>query len=160
MKCFSWHLDTAGLFAAGVADVAFAAAAITDRDLRVDRADAGRAAHRAGAHAGLGRSRARRCSRRSKPPRARRRPRARAVAEVTLPPILEEAYRAHGIIQDYEACRALAFEYDRHRDQLGPILRAQLERGAAISADAYDARAPHRDARAQGARRHDGRPST
>ena len=38
MKCFSWSLDTAGLFAAGVADVAFATAAITGRDLRVDRA--------------------------------------------------------------------------------------------------------------------------
>ncbi len=36
MKCVSWHLDTAGLFAASVADVAFAAAAISDRDLRVD----------------------------------------------------------------------------------------------------------------------------
>jgi Asp-tRNA(Asn)/Glu-tRNA(Gln) amidotransferase A subunit family amidase len=36
MKCFSWHLDTAGLFAARVADVAFAAAAITGRSLRVD----------------------------------------------------------------------------------------------------------------------------
>src|SRR5499427_5251134 len=35
-KCFSWHLDTVGLFAAGVADVAFAAAAVTGRDLRVD----------------------------------------------------------------------------------------------------------------------------
>ena len=38
MKCFSWSLDTVGLFGAGVADVAFAAAAITGRDLRVDRA--------------------------------------------------------------------------------------------------------------------------
>src|SRR6266851_1837615 len=37
MKCFSWSLDTAGLFAAGVADAAFAAAAITGRDLRIDR---------------------------------------------------------------------------------------------------------------------------
>ena len=36
MKCVSWHLDTAGLFAASVADVAFAAAAISERDLRVD----------------------------------------------------------------------------------------------------------------------------
>src|SRR5437899_853649 len=31
MKCFSWSLDTVGLFAATVADAAFAAAAITDR---------------------------------------------------------------------------------------------------------------------------------
>src|SRR5712691_1786503 len=36
MKCFAWSLDTVGLFAAGVADVAFAAAAVTGRDLRVD----------------------------------------------------------------------------------------------------------------------------
>ena len=36
MKCFSWSLDTVGLFAAGVADVAFAATAISGRDLRVD----------------------------------------------------------------------------------------------------------------------------
>src|SRR6185436_1668978 len=36
MKCFSWSLDTVGLFAAGVADVAFATAAISGRDLRVD----------------------------------------------------------------------------------------------------------------------------
>ena len=36
MKCFSWQLDTVGVFAASVSDVAFAAAAIADRDLRVD----------------------------------------------------------------------------------------------------------------------------
>jgi len=36
MKCFSWSLDTVGLFAAGVADVAFAAGALTGRELRVD----------------------------------------------------------------------------------------------------------------------------
>src|SRR5579863_1568022 len=38
VKDVAWHLDTAGLFGAGVADVAFAAAAILDRDLRVDGA--------------------------------------------------------------------------------------------------------------------------
>ena len=38
MKCFAWSLDTVGLFAAGVADVAFATAAMSGRDLRVDRA--------------------------------------------------------------------------------------------------------------------------
>src|SRR3954467_1929884 len=36
MKCFSWSLDTVGLFAASVTDVAFAAAAISGRDLRID----------------------------------------------------------------------------------------------------------------------------
>src|SRR5215831_2238894 len=37
VKDVAWHLDTAGLFGAGIADVAFPAAAILDRDLRVDR---------------------------------------------------------------------------------------------------------------------------
>src|SRR4029079_761729 len=36
VKPFSWSLDTAGVFGATVADTAFAAAAITGRDLRID----------------------------------------------------------------------------------------------------------------------------
>ena len=137
-KPFAWSLDTAGLFAARVADVAFAAAAITGRDLRVDRAqpaaprialvrthvwpeasdamqsaveDAARLAERAGAK----------------------------VAEVRLPPIFEDAFRAHGTIQDYEAYRALAFEYDHHRDRIGSKLRAMLDEAGKIAAADYDA---------------------
>jgi Asp-tRNA(Asn)/Glu-tRNA(Gln) amidotransferase A subunit family amidase len=60
------------------------------------------------------------------------------VTEVTLPPIFEETTRDHGIIQDYEAFRALAYEYDHHRDRLGPLLGEQLDKAAAISADQYD----------------------
>jgi Asp-tRNA(Asn)/Glu-tRNA(Gln) amidotransferase A subunit family amidase len=138
VKCFSWHLDTVGLFAADVADVAFAAAAITGRDLRVDRdapaapriallrdhlwpqasaamQDAVETAARAAARAGA------------------------RVEQVTPPPILEEAWRAHAVIRDYEACRALAFEHDRHRDRLSPVLRELLDTAAAIAPDAYDA---------------------
>jgi Asp-tRNA(Asn)/Glu-tRNA(Gln) amidotransferase A subunit family amidase len=138
VKTVSWHLDTAGLFGAGVADVAFAAAAVLERDLRVDRnapapprialalthlwpqaspamqkacETAGRIAQAVGA----------------------------TVAEVTLPPLLEQAYAAQFIIQDYETFRALAFEYDRHRDQIDALLRKQLDAAAAISADDYDA---------------------
>jgi Asp-tRNA(Asn)/Glu-tRNA(Gln) amidotransferase A subunit family amidase len=137
MKAFSWSLDTVGVFGAGVADVAFAAAAVTGRDLRVDEAppatprialvrthlwpeatpdmqraveQAARLAEAAGA----------------------------SVTELELPAIFEAAVRAHGTIQDYEASRALASEFDRHRDRLGPILRAQLENAAAIVPDAYD----------------------
>jgi Asp-tRNA(Asn)/Glu-tRNA(Gln) amidotransferase A subunit family amidase len=137
MKCFSWSLDTAGLFAASVADLAFAAAAVSGRELwieaglptpptvalvrthRWDQAgapmqDAVERAARAAEQAGAW------------------------VRELDLPPILEAAERAHRIIQDYEAFRALAFEYERHRDRLGPALRAQLDTAAAIDADAYD----------------------
>jgi len=138
MKCLAWHLDTVGLFAAGVADVAFAAAAIADRDLRVDRSapaapriavarthvwpeasaamhgaieTAARAAQAAGA----------------------------TVTEIELPGILEEAYRAQFIIMDYEAFRSLAFEYDRYRDKIGGPLRDHLDKSAAVSAGEYDA---------------------
>jgi Asp-tRNA(Asn)/Glu-tRNA(Gln) amidotransferase A subunit family amidase len=138
VKDVAWHLDTAGLFGAGVADVAFAAAEILQRDLRVDRAvpsaprialtrtqlwpqataamanaleTAARIAQAAGA----------------------------TVRDVTLPKILEDGHAAQFIIQDYETSRALAFEYDRHRDRIGQQLREQLDRGAAITADSYDA---------------------
>ena len=137
VKDVSWHLDTAGLFGAGVADVAFAAAAVLDRDLRVDRAapaaprialtrthlwqetsaamqkaveGAGNIAAAAGAK----------------------------VTALTLPPILEDAYQAQYTIQDYENVRALAFEYDRHRDRIDPLLREHLTAALKITADRYD----------------------
>jgi Asp-tRNA(Asn)/Glu-tRNA(Gln) amidotransferase A subunit family amidase len=138
VKDVSWHLDTAGLFGSGVADVAFVAAAMLDRDLRVDRAapsaprvgiarthlwpqasaamqnaieTAGRIAAAAGS----------------------------TVTDVTLPPLLEDAFRAQFTIQDYESFRALAFEYERHRDQIDKALRDHLTAAAAITADQYDA---------------------
>ena len=137
MKTFSWHLDTVGFFAAGVADVAFAAAAITGRDLRVDRghpapprvavvrthvwaqaSEAMQQAVEAAAHA-------------AEAAGAR-------VEEVVLPPIFEDAFTAHAIIQDYEAYRALASDYDRHRDQMSPFLRDVLDAAARITPEAYD----------------------
>ena len=137
MKCVSWHLDTAGLFAASVADVAFAAAAITGRDLRVDgrtpaspriavlrehpwpapSADMAAAldtAARAAAGA-MGR-----------------------VKDIRLPPVLAAAFRAHSIIHGYEAAQSLASEFDRHRQRLGKGVRELIEGAGAITADAYD----------------------
>jgi Asp-tRNA(Asn)/Glu-tRNA(Gln) amidotransferase A subunit family amidase len=138
MKCFSWHLDTAGLFAATVADVAFAAAALSGRDLRVDNQPpqtprlgvvrmhiwneaseamrravetAARAAQASGAH----------------------------VRDLELPALLKEAFDAHAVIQAYQAYRALGFEYDHCRSQLSVPLRAHLNEGSSISHEAYDA---------------------
>ncbi len=143
MKCCSWHLDTVGLFAAGVADVAYAAAAITDRDLRVDAGAASAAA--AGApRLALARTHAWRdaseAMRQAVESAARRAAVAgAAVDEVALPAPLEDAFHAHGIIQAYEIYQALAFEYDNHRNRLGAIVKDQIERGARIGADEYDA---------------------
>ena len=156
MKAFSWHLDTAGLFAAGVADVAFAAAAITGRDLRVDRG--------APAAPRIALVRTHVWDEASAPMQTAVETAARIaeaagakLTELTLPPILEEAYAAQFTIQDYEAFRALAFEYDRHRDEIGKDLREQLDGGAAISSRGLRHGAPHHHARASGARRYDGR---
>ncbi len=140
VKDVAWHLDTAGLFGAGVVDVAFAAAVILDRDLRVDRAAPAATAPRIA----LARThlwpKASAAMQNAVETAARIAQAAGAkVTDVTLPKELEDAYAAQFIIQDYETFRALAFEYDRHRDLIGRPLREQLDRGAAISADAYDA---------------------
>jgi Asp-tRNA(Asn)/Glu-tRNA(Gln) amidotransferase A subunit family amidase len=138
IKCFSWSLDTVGLFAAGVADVAYAAAAMSGRDLRVDRTppaaptllvartqvwneatpdmqkaieDTARAAQAAGAK----------------------------VEDIELPDVVEEAWRLQPIIMDYEAYRALAYEYDNHRASIGPVLGMLLDKAASIMSEDYDA---------------------
>ncbi len=137
IKCVSWHLDTAGLFAAGVADVAFAAAAVTGRELRVDRTppaspriavlreypwpaaseDMVAAVEAAARAAGTGMAR---------------------IRDVKLPPVVAAAFKAHTVIHGYETARSLAFEYDRHRDKLGKHIRDLVENGLKVSADAYD----------------------
>src|SRR5580700_4659739 len=138
VKDVAWHLDTAGVFGAGVADVAFAAAAVLGRDLRVDRtAPAAPRIALARTHLWPQASAAMQQAVESA---ARSAEAAGAkVVDLTLPPILEEAYAAQFVIQDYETFRSRAFEYDRHRDRLGKELRDSLDAAAAITADTYDA---------------------
>jgi len=137
MKCFSWHLDTVGVFAARVVDVAFATAAICGRDLTVGPP---------GAVPRLAVVRTHVWTEASEDMQAAVETAARAAAaagarvtELTLPPVFDAAFAAHPIIQDYEAFRALAFEYDHYRDDLGPHLRALLDHAASITAEQYDA---------------------
>ena len=138
VKDVSWHLDTAGLFGSGVADVAFAAAAVLDRDLRVDRAAP------SGPRIALTRTHlwpeASLAMQQAVENAARIAAAGGAkVTELTLPPILEDAYEAQYTIQDYENTRALAFEYDRCRDRIDPLLRDHLTAALAITAEQYDA---------------------
>jgi Asp-tRNA(Asn)/Glu-tRNA(Gln) amidotransferase A subunit family amidase len=137
MKCFSWSLDTVGLFAASVADVAFTAATLTGRDLRVDERPLATPVvailrtdrwHEASAPMQHAIERAAHAAEKA----------GATIKEIALPPIFGAAVRAHGIIQGYEAFRALAFEYDRHRDRLGPVLRRQLDEARTIDTDVYD----------------------
>jgi Asp-tRNA(Asn)/Glu-tRNA(Gln) amidotransferase A subunit family amidase len=146
VKSFSWALDTVGLFAATVADVAYALAAVTGRpDLRIDgrapetprigvvtqdfagdpeadSADALDEAARLAEAAGA------------------------SVRRVALPAIFTEAWAAHPTLQDYEARQSFAWEYAKHLDALPSLLRKLLDDAQAISAQSYDdaRRAAHR----------------
>ena len=117
VKDVSWHLDTAGMFGAGVADVAFAAAVILGRDLRVDDGapgvlyialartaqwpEASAAMQKAVETAGWIAEAA-----------------GAKLTDLTLPPIFGGAFAARLTIQDYGCSARCAFEFDRHPDLL------------------------------------------
>jgi Asp-tRNA(Asn)/Glu-tRNA(Gln) amidotransferase A subunit family amidase len=72
------------------------------------------------------------------------------VKEATLPPAADALFDAQGLIMDFEAARALAWEQAHHRDAISATLRTRLERGWAVSREQYDgARQTARDARRQ-----------
>jgi Asp-tRNA(Asn)/Glu-tRNA(Gln) amidotransferase A subunit family amidase len=138
MKCFSWHLDTAGVFAARVVDVAFAAAAMTGRALRIDREPARTPR--------IALVRTHKWNEASEAMQGALETAARAAAaagaivdDVMLPPLFEHAFDAQAVIQNYEAYRALGFEYDRFPERLSPQLREALEEAARLTPAAYDA---------------------
>ena len=137
VKCYAWSLDTVGLYGAGVADVAFATAAMTGRDLRVDRAAP------AAPRVALMRTHiwadASPDMQNAVETTARAMETAGAsVKDVALPPLLEDAWRAHKVIILHEAARSYAYEYDNKRDLLGPKTVAMLDEAAGVGVDAYD----------------------
>ncbi len=137
VKCYSWSLDTLGLFAAGTADLAFALAALTDRPAlnlsgppatpRVgvvlqDFAEApepaavealdvtARAFERAGS----------------------------VVRDLKLPDTFAAAWQSQAIIQGFESCRSFAWEYTTQYDAMPPRLRGRLDADQKIEPAAYD----------------------
>ena len=137
VKCYAWSLDTLGFYGAGVADVAFATAAMSGRDLRVDRATP------VAPRVALIRTHiwadASRDMQNAVETTARALEAAGAnVKDTALPPLLEDAWRAHKLIILHEAARSYAFEYDNKRELLGPKTVSMLEEAATVSVDAYD----------------------
>jgi Asp-tRNA(Asn)/Glu-tRNA(Gln) amidotransferase A subunit family amidase len=137
VKCYAWTLDTVGLFAAGAEDLALALAAITGRpelsahtvakpprigvvtqDFAGPVQPASEAALRTAAaaaeRAGAG------------------------VRALKLPELFAEAWHCQPIIQDAEAHRALAWEYQTHHDAIAPKLRAKMDETVAIAPSDYD----------------------
>ena len=145
LKCFSWSLDTVGLFARDVADVAWFAQALCGRALAVDAGVTGADGAVSGpivvgvpeSYPWQGLS-------------------ANAVAAVeqgvralqaagievrrcTLPPWAGPAFEAHAQVQGFEAWRCMAWEFDNHRDELSPVLRDYLHSTRDITPAAYEA---------------------
>ena len=137
VKCFSWTLDTVGLFAAGVKDLAQGLSAITDRPellpgaamqppriglVTQDFAGAPEAAGREALRiAAVAVERA-----------------GASVRTLTLPEIVGEAWRIQPIVQFFEAHRAMAWEYRANYDAMPPLLRRRLDQSVGITPAAYD----------------------
>ena len=156
MKCVSWHLDTAGLFAASSPTwpspppPSATAICASMADARPRRASACCATQPWPAASDDMQAALDNAARAARAANAR-------VRDITLPPVLAGAFRAHAIIQAYEAARALASEYERARDKLAKGVLELVESGFAISADAYDDARAHRQPGAPRAGRPDGR---
>ena len=137
VKCFSWTLDTVGLFAAGIRDLAHGLSAMTSRSELLPgaatetprigvvtqdfagapeaaSAEALRIAITAAERAGVN------------------------VRSLVLSDIIAEAWRIHPTVQQFEAHQALAWEYRTHHDAIPPLLRARLDESAGITPAAYD----------------------
>jgi Asp-tRNA(Asn)/Glu-tRNA(Gln) amidotransferase A subunit family amidase len=137
VKCFSWTLDTVGLFAAGVEDLACGLAAMTGRtglllptsisaprigvvtqdfagDVDAASVEALQRASRAAERAGAG------------------------VRTLALPEIFAEAWRVHTTVQQFEAHQALAWEYRERYDEMAPLLRGRLDESKDIPPAEYD----------------------
>jgi Asp-tRNA(Asn)/Glu-tRNA(Gln) amidotransferase A subunit family amidase len=137
VKCYSWTLDTVGLFAVGVEDLAHGLSAMTDRPellpgaavqsprIGVVMQDFAGAPEAAGGEAlRIAVAAAERAG--------------ASVRHLALPEILAEAWRIHPTVQEFEAHQALAWEYREHRDAMPPLLGAKLDETTGILPAAYD----------------------
>jgi Asp-tRNA(Asn)/Glu-tRNA(Gln) amidotransferase A subunit family amidase len=137
MKCFSWSLDTVGLFARTVQDVSLFAQAVSGKRI------AAKAARAPGdwvvgvpdaypwgeltASAGQAMDRATAALRQA----------GVRVVNCTLPSWVGEAFIAHDAVQGWEAVRALRREMETAADRLSPLLREYLSASMQISDEAY-----------------------
>ena len=141
VKCYSWTLDTVGLFAAGVEDLAAGLSAISNRPellpgaaigkprigvVTQDFADAPEAASAEALRLAVD---------------AAQRAGA-SVRTLAMPELTAQAWGAQDTVQEFEAHQALAWEYQTQYDAMPPLLRAKLDetRGRILPADYDEAR--------------------
>jgi Asp-tRNA(Asn)/Glu-tRNA(Gln) amidotransferase A subunit family amidase len=148
MKCFSWSLDTVGLFARSVREVSFFAEAVSGQRIvagpRREPGDWVIGVPDAYPWGELSASARQAMDRGIEALRAA----GARVVDCTLPAWAADAFIAHDAVQGWEAARALAREMDTSADRLSPLLRDYLAASAHIPDEAY-ARAQVVSARAR-----------
>jgi Asp-tRNA(Asn)/Glu-tRNA(Gln) amidotransferase A subunit family amidase len=139
MKCFSWSLDTVGLFARTVAEVRdFAQAVSGGRVMRLEPRAVGEwrfgvpRAYPWGAVSASAQKAMDLAVQRLRDAGAQ-------VVDVDLPKWVGECHVAHDAVQGWEASRSLAHELASHADQLSPLLRTYLEEARKVTDAAYAA---------------------
>jgi Asp-tRNA(Asn)/Glu-tRNA(Gln) amidotransferase A subunit family amidase len=136
VKCYSWTLDTVGLFAAGVNDLALALSAIANRP---ELAPASIATPRIGVvtqdFAGAPEAASVEALQIATAAAESAGASARTLA---LPQISADAWRAQDTVQEFEAHHALAWEYRTQYDAMAPLVRAKLDETRGIPAADYD----------------------
>jgi Asp-tRNA(Asn)/Glu-tRNA(Gln) amidotransferase A subunit family amidase len=137
VKCFSWTLDTVGLFAAEVRDLAHGLSAMTGRSELLPGAATG--TPRIGVvtqdFAGLPDAAGGEALRIATTAAERA---GASVRSLALPEIIAEAWRIHPTVQQFEAHQALAWEYRTQYDAMPPLLRGRLDESAGTLPAAYD----------------------
>jgi Asp-tRNA(Asn)/Glu-tRNA(Gln) amidotransferase A subunit family amidase len=137
VKCFSWTLDTVGLFAAGVEDLAHGLSAMTGRPELLPVAISGTprigvvTQEFAGAPEAAGAEALRIATTAAERAGA-------SVRALALPEIAGEAWRIHPVVQEFEAHRAMAWEYRTNYDAMPPLLRGRLDESIGITPAEYD----------------------
>jgi Asp-tRNA(Asn)/Glu-tRNA(Gln) amidotransferase A subunit family amidase len=147
VKCFSWTLDTVGLFAAGVEDLAVGLSAMTNRPELLP--DAAIKAPRIGVvtqeFAGAPETASAEALRIAADAAGRA---GASVRTLALPEAVAEAWLIHPTMQDFEGHQALAWEYRMHHDAIPPLTRTKFDENVGIEPATYDeARAIARRAR-------------
>jgi Asp-tRNA(Asn)/Glu-tRNA(Gln) amidotransferase A subunit family amidase len=137
VKCFSWTLDTVGLYGAGIEDLARGLSAMTNRPELLPRAVS---ASRIGLVTQDFAGQPDRESAEALRIAARALERAGAsVRELKLADAVAEAWRIQPTIQMFEAHQAFAWEYRENDAAMPPMLRARLDESKHITVADYDA---------------------
>jgi Asp-tRNA(Asn)/Glu-tRNA(Gln) amidotransferase A subunit family amidase len=137
IKCYSWTLDTAGLFAAGVEDLAHALSAITGRSELLSPGATAKpriglvTQEFAGAPEATGGEALRIAVAAAERAGA-------SVRALKLPEIVAKAWLLHPVVQEFEAHQAFAWEYNVQYAAMEPNLRGRLDASKGTTPEAYD----------------------